>query len=351
MRFWLDRGVDGFRMDVIHQLFKDAQLRDDPPNPDYNPKTDNPYDSLIHKYSGYQPEVHKLIRGFRQVIDEYDERVLIGEIQYFASPDDLRAFYGDGDELHVPFNFWLILLNWNMLVLREFVNAYDAVVPSFGFPNYVLGNHDVRRVATRIGETNARLAAMLLLTLRGTSFIYYGDELGMQDVEINEDQVQDVRGVNVAGHSRDPVRTPMQWDASDYAGFSDVETWLPVADDYANRNVESATQNPHSILNLYRQLIQIRKKNRALAVGSYRLLSSDHQSCWVYVRETDENSVLIALNFSAEAQTLRLPEFETGRIALSTLSDRADRNETVDLRALNLRPYEGSIIELPASAT
>jgi alpha-glucosidase len=143
----------------------------------------------------------------------------------------------------------------------------------------------------------------------------------------------------------------MQWDASDYAGFSDVETWLPVADDYANRNVESATQNPHSILNLYRQLIQIRKKNRALAVGSYRLLSSDHQSCWVYVRETDENSVLIALNFSAEAQTLRLPEFETGRIALSTLSDRADRNETVDLRALHLLPYEGCIIELPASAT
>ena len=340
MRFWLDRGIDGFRVDVLHELIKDAELRDDPINPNFDPQKDNPYDELIHQFSGYRPEVHDIVRQMRQVIDEYDDRVLIGEIQYRARLADMRAFYGEGDQVHLPFNFWLTMYDWNMPTLRQFVGQYDASVPTFGFPNYVLGNHDVLRVASRIGEAQVRIAAMLLLTLRGTPFIYYGDELGMSDAQIRDEQVQDVRGMNVYGHSRDPARTPMQWDASQHAGFSTVAPWLPVAD---TLNVATESEDERSLLNLYRVLITYRRQHPAVKWGTYRLLVPDHEFCWAFLRETDSERVLVALNFSAEAQVLSLPDLNAGEIALSTELNRAGN---VDLQMLHLRPHEGCIIEL-----
>jgi len=347
MRFWLDRGVDGFRVDVIHQLIKDALLRDDPPNPDYNAETDNPYDALIHKYSGYQPDVHELVREFRQIVDAYHECVLIGEIHYYAPSSDIRAFYGKSDEVHLPFNFWLILLNWHMPTLRAFIDDCEDTVPSFGFPNYVLGNHDVARVATRTGAEYIRLAAMLLLTLRGTAFIYYGDEIGMQNVDIPPDKVRDVRGLNVAGHNRDPARTPMQWDDSVNAGFSESEPWLPIDNNFTEQNVANLMKDEQSVLHLYQQLIHLRKQNPALLQGDYRVVLPNHR-CWVFLRQTATHRVLVALNFSDEACDLHIPEFSQGRVMLSTQMDKAG---VIDLAALSFRPYEGCIIELPSGSS
>jgi alpha-glucosidase len=347
MRFWLDRGVDGFRVDVIHQLLKDDRLRDDPPNPLFDPDTDNPYDALLHTHSSYQPEVHDLVRLLRRVIDEYDDRVLIGEIHYYAALSDMRAFYGQDDEVHLPFNFWLTLLDWDLSALRSFVAAYEASLPPFAFPNYVLGNHDVSRAASRIGVEGIRLAALLLLTLRGTAIIYYGEEIGMRDVEIPADRVQDVRGLNVSGHNRDPARTPMPWDTSSHAGFSTVTPWLPVDSNWERHNVAGLTRDERSILHLYRRLIGLRKHHPALRLGTYRDVLPDHASCWVFTREADDSQLLIALNFTADDCVISVPGFSHGDMLLSS---ELDRSGTVDLSALCLRPYGGCIVALSAEA-
>lgn len=343
MRYWLDRGVDGFRVDVVHQLIKDSQLRDDPLNPDYDPEVANLYDALLPTYSGYQKEVHAIIKRMRKVIDHFGDRVLIGEIHYFAAPEDMRAFYGLNDEAHLPFNFWLILLDWEVAALRAFVQIYEQAVPRGATPNYVLGNHDVPRIATRIGREPLRLAAMLLLTLPGVPFIYYGEELGMEDVDLPPEYLRDVQGNEAPGRSRDPQRTPMQWDASPHAGFSQVAPWLPVAEDYAENNVAAAKAQPRSLLNFYRALLHYRRRSPALMAGRYELLLPQHATCWLYLREAAAQRVLVALNFSGEEALLDLPDLGRGRVALST---EMDRDEMLDFSPLKLRPYEGCIITL-----
>lgn len=340
VRFWLKRGVDGFRVDVIDRMIKDQALRDNPPNPEFVEGRDNPTWKYLRLYSENRPGIHELIRELRAVFDEFDDRVMIGEIGYFATPDEMIPFYGSGDEIHLPFNFALFMLPWDAGELRRFVDAYETLMPAHGWPNYVMGNHDRERIATRLGDGQARIAAMLLLTLRGTPFVYQGEEIGMRDVIVPPDQYRDPQGINI-GISRDHNRTPMQWDASVNAGFSDNPPWLPIGDDYETLNVASQQENHHSMLTLYRRLIDLRRANSALLTGSYRSYDAPI-GCYVYERTAGDQRFVIALNLTSVPQAINLPPL-TGRVVLST---QLDRNERAGHTVLDLRPDEGVIIQL-----
>jgi len=340
MRFWLDRGVDGFRVDVMWHMIKDELFRDNPTNPDYR-EGQSPYRRVIPAYSTDQPEVHTVVRMMRELVDEYDERVIIGEI--YLPITKLVAYYGEeGLGAHLPFNFHLILLPWNPQIIEAAINEYEASLPDGGWPNWVLGNHANHRIATRVGSAQARVAAMLLLTLRGTPTMYYGDEIGMRDVEIPPDQVQDPQELNVPGLGlgRDPERTPMQWDDSENAGFTTDKPWLPVGSDYKERNVISQKNDPHSILTLYKRLIELRSREAALSVGDY-LPFDVNEHLISYIRDGGDRRFLVSLNLTHTPQTLNLRDLK-GRIVLNT---HLDREEDV-ARSLQLREDEGVIIVL-----
>src|SRR3954464_11915440 len=195
MRFWLGRGVDGFRVDVIWHLIKDDEFRDNPVRPEWRDGMP-PHHAVVPLYTADRPEVHEVIEEMRGVVDEFPERLLIGEI--YLPVERLVAYYGrDLRGVHLPFNFALLQAPWQARSLARLIDEYEAALPPGGWPNWVLGSHDRRRVASRIGPAQTPVAAMLLLTLRGTPTIYYGDEIGMRDVPIPADRIQDPFEKNV----------------------------------------------------------------------------------------------------------------------------------------------------------
>ncbi len=341
MRFWLKRGVDGFRVDVIWHLIKDAAFRDNPPNPEAR-ADDPPYRRFLPIYSADRPEVHEVIRGLRSVADEFPERVLIGEV--YLPIERLVTYYGAGlCGAHLPFNFSLIETPWRAGAVRALIDRYEAALPPGAWPNWVLGNHDRPRIVSRVGAEQARVAAVLLLTLRGTPTLYYGDELGMQQVPIRPDQVRDPFEKNVPGFGlgRDGCRTPMQWGAGAHAGFSRVVPWLPVAAEAARANVATERDDSGSFLNLYRQLIMLRRTRPALTFGAYRPLPEAGDSL-AYLRESDTDRVLVALNFSPNPVKLELPTIALGQsILISTLAGRAGEPAGAQF---SLRGHEAIII-------
>ncbi|MDR4305416.1 DUF3459 domain-containing protein [Chelatococcus sambhunathii] len=342
LRFWMRRGVDGFRVDVIWHLLKDKDFRDDPPNPDYRPG-DADIRSVLQTRSTDQPEVHEVIAELRATLDEFGDRVLIGEI--YLPVERLVAYYGaDLGGAHLPFNFQLILAEWRARGLARLIDEYEAALPEGGWPNWVLGNHDQPRVATRIGPRQARVAAMLLLTLRGTPTIYYGDEIGLENVPVPSAEAQDPweRNEPGLGLGRDPERTPMQWDASDNAGFTAGRPWLPLGADHTTRNVAVLDRDPHSILSLYRRLIALRQ-DPILTTGAYHAVEAEGDVL-AYERRLDGRRWLVALNLGPEQRRLRLPECDRtgGKLLLSTFLDRTG---TVS-DPLQLRPDEGVIVSL-----
>jgi alpha-glucosidase len=348
MRFWLDRGVDGFRVDVIGLTLKDPLFRDEPLNPAWDGV--NPFMSLQHIYTANLPEVHGLIRQMRAVLDEYDDRMMVGET--YVPNEMLAQYYGgpEGPECHLPFNFQLILAPWKANVVRRLVDAYEAALPPGAWPNWVLGNHDQHRLATRAGLDQTRVGGMLLLTLRGTPTCYYGDEIGMADVPIPPEMIQDPPAVNQPeiAHlvGRDPERTPMQWDASPNAGFSPAGAkapWLPLAANYREVNVARELDDPRSILSLYRRLLAYRKAAPALMWGTYHSVNAGSDECFVFERQAGDQRLGVALNFSGRDQRLRLPRTPRGRIVLST---GLDREGEVDLTEFTLRANEGVILDL-----
>ncbi|WP_018389153.1 alpha-amylase family glycosyl hydrolase [Ancylobacter sp. FA202] len=346
LRFWMARGVDGFRVDVIWHLMKDANFRDNPPNPEYGPG-DADIRRFLQTRSTDQPDVHAIIAELRAVIDEYEDRVLIGEI--YLPIDRLVAYYGENLEgAHLPFNFQLIHASWSAPRLAELIADYDAAVPEGGWPNWVLGNHDQPRIASRIGARRARVAAMLLLTLRGTPTMYYGDEIGMENVPIATEDAHDPWEKNEPGLGlgRDPERTPMQWDASPNAGFTNGRPWLPLAADFTTRNVAVQLEQPASLLGLYRDLIALRRAHPVLHAGTYRKITA-LGDVLVFLRESAEECVLVALNLAGTVQDdIPLPPGTQGRVLLSTEPDRP-REERVEGH-LSLRPHEGVIVALDA---
>ncbi len=337
LRFWLERGVDGFRVDVLWHLVKDEHFADNPPNPAWREGMD-PYNALVPVHTTDRPEVHDIVVQMRRLLDAWPERVLIGEI--YLPIERLVAYYGaDLQGAHLPFNFQLLSAPWDAAHLAALIAEYERMLPQGAWPNWVLGNHDRPRVASRVGPAQARVAAMLLLTLRGTPTLYYGDELGMQDVPIAPERVQDPfeRRVPGLGLGRDPVRTPMQWSAEPGAGFTTAEPWLPLSSDFEVINVETQRRDPRSMLSLYQQLIALRRGDSALEVGSFAPLDAP-PGVLAYLRG---DAFLVALNLTGTPQRLRLPR--AGTVALST---RLDREGEATGGTLGLRPDEGVIVRL-----
>jgi alpha-glucosidase len=337
LRFWLERGVDGFRVDALRQLVKDERLRDNPPNPDPNPRS--PYDALLPVYSTDRPETHEAIREMRGVLEEYGDRLLIGEL--YLPIDRLVTYYGEANSgVHLPFNFHLISTPWRAREISTLIETYEAALPEGAWPTWVLGNHDRSRIASRVGPAQARVAAMLLFTLRGTPTLYYGDELGMRDVEIPPDLVQDPFEKNVPGRGlgRDPARTPMQWDATPNAGFTTGSPWLPLADDHRTANVALEREDPASMLNLHRRLLELRRSEPALALGSYEPVAMT-DDLLAYARERDGRGFLVLLNLGSGSRTFGETD---GRLVLSTHLDRDGESASGEIE---LRANEGVILE------
>jgi alpha-glucosidase len=347
MRFWLRRGVDGFRVDVIWHLIKDAEFRDNPPNPHFI-EGRPPHERILTRYSTDQPEVHEVVAEMRRVIDEFDHRVLIGEI--YLPLHRLVAYYGNNlAGAQMPFNFALLSTLWSARSIERIIADYERVLPPGAWPNWVLGNHDRPRVASRVGKEQARVAAMLLLTLRGTPTLYYGDEIGMHQVAIAPDQVRDPFEKNVPGIGvgRDGCRTPMQWDATAGAGFTTAKPWLPLADDYIQENVANLDADSGSILNLYRALIGLRKKLPQLADGAYQPIAAQGDIL-LYRRTGEGEAVVVALNLGAEPVSISASSIGLGHeIVLSTSLDRQGEQVQGDL---DLRGNEGVILVRSAQA-
>ena len=274
LRFWFDRGVDGFRVDAIHHLHEDEEDRDNPPNPSWRPGM-APNTRWLQIRTIDQPGVHASIKAMRRVADAYPDRLMIGEA--YLPIDRLMAYYGaDLTGLHLPFNFHLISIDWKPKPLATLIEAYEAALPVGAWPNRVLGNHDRSRVASRVGRAQARVAAMLLLTLRGTPTIYQGEEIGIMDTPIPPHLVQDPFEQNVPGFGlgRDPVRTPMPWSSEPNGGFTEGRPWLPLNADADVLNVSTQANDPRSMLSLYRALIRLRRDSDVLLVGDMRLLAA-----------------------------------------------------------------------------
>lgn len=334
LRFWLDRGVDGFRIDVLWHIIKAEGLPDNPVNAAWTPDRTQ-RDQLIQLYSTDQPEAHAISAEFRELADRYGDRVLIGEI---CLPNDrLARWYGTADhpQVHLPFNFHLIEGVWDAAALRRTIAEYEASLPPDGWPNWTMGSHDAPRIAARIGEPQARVAAMLLLTLRGTPTLYQGDEIGIGEVSIPPDRVRDPQDLRQPGLGigRDRSRTPMPWDASDNAGFSTVDPWLPLNADWRQRNFTAQDRDANSILTLYRSLLALRRSQNALAVGDLTLVDAV-EGVLAYERRHAGDRLLIALNLSDQTRPLTLPTDASIDEVLAS---------TVWPSNLSLRPIDGTL--------
>ncbi len=397
LRTWLDRGIDGFRMDVLWLLIKDDQLRDNPPNPDWTPGSPS-YGSLLPVHTENQPETHLIVREMRALLDTYPgDRLLIGEI-YLPLPE-LVTYYGQpaapSDALsqptpplsatepktlappatstilypqtdtsaqpasvatatptlsgaHLPFNFHLILSAWNAETIAALIRDYERLLPPGAWPNWVVGNHDKPRLATRIGPAQARAAALLLLTLRGTPTLYYADELGLADVPVLPSQIQDPAERNQPGigMGRDPERTPMPWDATPLAGFTTGQPWLPLNPDHTTRNVRTQWHDSRSILALYRQLLNLRRRYPALHAGAIHSISAEN-GVLRYTRTSEAphppEHLEVLLNLTGQERTI---PSTAGTILLTTLLDCTSAKVS---GPLTLEAGEGVLLDLQTS--
>ncbi|MBT8214388.1 MAG: DUF3459 domain-containing protein [Acidimicrobiia bacterium] len=328
VRFWMDRGVDGLRIDVAHFIMKDPAMRDNPPA-DVEPtefKSLGEYDRQDHIHDKGHPDVHEVFRRLRVLLDGYDgERFAVGEIHVFDWAEWVR-YYGEADELHMPFNFSLLFAPWDAAEIRSRVDAMEAVLPSWAWPNHVLGNHDEVRLIDRYGgPERARAAAILLLTLRGTPTIYYGEEIGMRQADIPLDRQQDPWGLQVPGQGRDGCRTPMQWGDP----FTDSEPWLPMMDE---PTVAGQRTDPDSLLSFYRRLLTLRRTLPDLQTGDYRSIDGPDG---VYLFRRGE-SVVVAINFTDEDRRIDLD----GEVRFSTDPEL----EAVSAEGVVLGPDAGVIV-------
>jgi alpha-glucosidase len=353
LRFWLERGVDGFRIDVANFVLKDPQLRDNPPNPTAGTssyKYLGHYDTQLHLHDKGHPDCHPLYRRIRRLLDSYSrdgsDRIALGEIHLYEWPNWTRhwaAYYGERlDELHLPLNFTLVGRPWAADAFRAAVDEIEAVLPAGAWPNHVLGSHDEPRIASRIGSEQAKVATVLLLTLRGTPILYYGDELGMENVPVPIECARDPFGLLDPALGRDPERTPMQWDDGPTAGFcaAGVDPWLPLADNAAHVNVARQRKDPDSPLALTRRLLRLRRTTPALRLGDYQPLEAP-DGCFAYLRTLGHDRVLAALNYTSETLELSLPAAGSLLVSTRPACDRRIRKQTI-----RLHPHEGCLLTL-----
>jgi alpha-glucosidase len=341
LRFWLERGVDGFRVDASAVLIEDELLRDDPQNPDADEETPPP-ERLTRRFTDDRPETLECLAELRRVVDEFSDRVLLGEVQ--GETDRIARFYSTDHQrlLHLPLNFLLLDTPWDAVSMQAAIDAYFAVIPEDAWPDWILGSHDKPRIATRIGEAQARVAAVLLMTLRGTPIFYAGDEIGMPNVEVPRERVQDPfeRLVPGYGLNRDPERAPMRWDSSQHAGFTTGSPWLPVGADFERCNVAAQSADDRSLLALYRRLLALRRCEPALVAGEYQPLRNQG-SVFAFRRCLGDRRLLIALNMASEACEFHCGA--RGEVLLSTCVRKV--GERIE-GALRMQADEALIVEL-----
>jgi alpha-glucosidase len=306
--FWLNKGVDGFRLDVFNAYFKDAQLRDNPPK--FGVRA---FDRQEHIYDNSQPEMMPLLMEIRNILDQHEESYVVGET-FLANTEQTAKFCGD-DKLHAAFNFDFAENRWHPKRFLISAQKWYRVLPEDGWPNNFLSNHDMTRAASRycFGEDDrrAKVAAAMLLTVKGTSFLYYGEEIGMRDIPIRKkSEIKDPIGKTFwpLYKGRDGCRAPMQWTDEIYAGFSKAEPWLPINNDFLERNVQNMAKDPDSILNFTKKIIAVRKNEPALQRGDFFPVTSDPKHILAYIRKYQDDQILVILNFSSRELTYDLPE-------------------------------------------
>jgi alpha-glucosidase len=342
-RWWYRRGMAGFRLDAVSNLFEDPDLRDNPLLPGVN-KFGDP--GMEDRYNDNLPEVHGVLRDLRKVADEHGA-VLIGET-WASTAAELKQYYGDhGDELQMPMD--LAFTKIKTLSAPEFRKHIAAVDSAGGWPVYVISNHDIVRSYVRYGDGQhndaiAKLVAGLYLTLRGTPIMYYGEEIGMENNDpLRKEDVKDPIGKVgwPLEKGRDGERTPMQWDNSPNAGFTRGAPWLTPASSFKTHNVAAELKDPNSILNFYKQLLAVRRYNPALLDGDYISINPDDPQVLSYLRRTAGQAVLVVLNMSASPRTVTFDFSPQGlpsakpHTLLSTMPSKGEP----DLAHFSLEPF------------
>lgn len=345
MDFWLTKGVDGFRVDAISHFIKDSEFRDNPVNERFIEGKDSPYHRLLPKYSADQPELREVVELLVDTLQNHEEKFMVSESS-LRGEEFINAYRYSHTKLHAPFNFSLMQIRWSAVSFRKFVDNFESMLGIDEVPTYVLGNHDQPRIASRFDEARAHTLAMLLLTLRGMPFIYYGEELGLKSITIPLDKRRDIFSIEDHARStgRDPARTPMQWDASKYAGFSSAEPWLPVSRDYKIRNIETQSGDPKSMLNFYRDLIHFRNGSKILLHGSYRSIHTNSKNVYSYLRQYGQKTLLIMLNFSNDIIIEPIHTSTTIEVMCTTYMDKPS-GQIIDSE-ITLRPYEGYVLKI-----
>jgi alpha-glucosidase len=343
LRFWLDRGVDGFRIDVAHMMAKDPELRDNPEPAAGQAWLDFLREARTYNYD--QPGVHEILRSWRRILDSYPgDRMDVGEV-YLLDPTRLVRYYGSGtDELDLAFNFSFLRAPFSAAAFRANVEEFEALLPPDAWPDYTLSNHDHPRAVSRYapdgdlarGRRRARLLMLMLLTLRGTPFLYQGEEIAMSDGPVPRERVVDVDG-------RDPERTPMQWDGGPKAGFTTGDAWLPISPEATTVNVAAQGADPRSMLSYTRDLIALRRASEALRAGTYRTLPAP-DGVYAYERSCDGERWRIALNFRDRPVIVDLG----GILRASSDPDRGRGTRMAG--AFELGPEEAVLVEVDARA-
>lgn len=352
LNFWMTRGVDGFRVDAISHFIEDSEFRDNPLNEKFVEGKHSPFMKYVPKYSMDQPELREVVELLCDTLNNHEEKFMVSEMSA-GGKNFFDSYRYSPTKLHAPFNFSLIHMKWRASSYRRFIDNFERLLDKDEIPTYVLGNHDQPRVASRLDRLRARTSAMLLLTMRGLPFIYYGEELGLKNVKIPENKLKDK--LNLQGEmfasdlksahiSRDRARTPMLWNSGKYAGFSFADPWLPLSRGYKTKNVEAQTTDEKSMLNLHRKLIHFRNKSTALVDGAYESVIGQSKKLYIYKRESSDEKLLVMLNFSNETVTEPLSENNKYKIICSTYMDERGEGSIKD--EITLRPYEGYLLQL-----
>lgn len=341
-RCWLDRGVDGFRLDVFNAYFKDAAFRSNPVKVGLLN-----WDRQRHRYDYDQPEMLPVLQEIRALVDSYPDRYLVGET--FESTPRTAARYVGPDRLHAAFNFEFTKCPWRAACFLDAINSWESALSPGDWPNYVLGNHDLPRPATRYaqGEHDERLkiAAAMLLTMRGTPYLYYGDEIGMRSLQLRRSELKDrVSRRYWPFFDREGSRSPMQWDASPGAGFSTHQPWLRLHEDYPLRNVAAQHSDPDSLLNCYRDLIALRQRLPALQGGMFIPLIYSPLSLLAFLRKTSEGTALVALNFRRRPNRLALGGALSGPQWQLAYSTQGRDLHMPNSRTIQLAGYEAIVL-------
>jgi alpha-glucosidase len=351
MRFWLDLGVDGFRVDAGDWLAKDPLFRDDDINPENVPGEDRLYEGLAHNNSRSWPPVYAYFSEMASVLAEerYQDkhRFMVCEAyppRHNLIPMYLSFYQAINPRYAAPFNFESIIMEWNAGAWRRFLRGFHGALDGLGThaaASYAFGNHDSPRAVTRFGKRAARSAALMQLTLPGMAFIYYGEEIGMRNVDIPPHLTRDPQARDDPKFSRDPSRTPMQWNAEKNAGFSDGPgTWLPISPDYKTHNVAMQQKDPHSMYSLYRLLLQLRRQSPALQYGRLQVLELGHPDLLGYVRAEKDEHYVVLINFSTKEISC-VPGVKLTKLVVSTEPEtklvHGAKGE------IKLLPYEGAL--------